>query len=917
MKNLLKLFALISLISMGTIFTACQQRATNRQYIVSAPAGNRYCEVAKSGETIIPNGRILTPMGKQITVAPHPYGLVLSPDGTVAVTANSGTNPFSISVIKNLDSDDIQVTQIPEGPDNDKGVLESVFMGLAITNDNKNVYVSGGNSNNIYVFDLNTSQKVDSINCASSWNGNEYSYGYLGDLVLSTDGNTLYVVDQINFCLNIIDIKQRKLVNRVRVGRYPFGVTLSPDGKKAYVANVGMYEYKAITGLDAKHLKEQSLDFPTSAYMSEHAIEGYALNDSMSVPPLGDPNVPESFSVWVVNLGDSAYVSSKIKTGFLVGQVIEGIAAVGGSSPNSVVASDKYLFVSNGNNDLISVIDPDTDTLIKHIHLYPDARFSNLRGVIPFGLALSPNMKRLYVAESGINAVAVINAETFDVLGHIPVGWFPSKLKVTPDGKKLVVANAKGFGSGPNGGADFDPSIAGTYIGSIMYGTVSILDIPDESQLGALSQKVVSNNFKIEPYKKNQDNNPVPAYPGEFTSPIKYVVFLSKENRTFDEVFGQVKEARGDPSMARYGAGVSFHNNKRTDSVINADIMVNHLALAQRFAMSDNFYVDSDVSADGHRWLTCTYPNEWVETSVSASYGGRRGMRQNSAAPGNFAFVGSSGAIYPEDYNEAGSMWEHLERNNISLFNFGFSVELAGAISDSTMKYGGEKYLVNYPVPAPVFVNSSRKYPTFNMAIPDQFRADIFIDEYTQKWLKPGMEPPGFISLILPNDHGAGERPAAGFPFRESYMADNDLALGRIIEFLSSTPFWKNMAIVVTEDDAQNGQDHVDAHRSIVMIISPYAKKNYVGHHHYSFGSIFKTFWNILGIPYLNQFDAGASDLSDLFSIQPDFTPYHALPVDVRVFDPQKALDPFDEKFDWKAVANSPKLDHVDDMINP
>ena len=345
--------------------------------------------------------------------------------------------------------------------------------------------------------------------------------------------------------------------------------------------------------------------------------------------------------------------------------------------------------------------------------------------------------------------------------------------------------------------------------------------------------------------------------------------------------------------------------------------MVNHLALAQRFGISDNFYVDSDVSADGHRWLTCTYPNEWVETSVSASYGGRRGMNRNSTAPGNLAFVGSSGAIYPEDYNEAGSMWEHLERNNISLFNFGFSVELAGAISDSTMKYGGEKYLVNYPVPAPVFVNSSRKYPTFNMAIPDQFRADIFIDEYTQKWLKPGMEPPGFISLILPNDHGAGERPAAGFPFRESYMADNDLALGRIIEFLSSTPFWKNMAIVVTEDDAQNGQDHVDAHRSILMVISPYAKKNYVGHHHYSFGSIFKTFWNILGIPYLNQFDAWASDLSDLFSGQPDFTPYHALPVDVRVFDAQKALDPFDEKFDWKAVANSPKLDNVDDMINP
>jgi len=145
-------------------------------------------------------------------------------------------------------------------------------------------------------------------------------------------------------------------------------------------------------------------------------------------------------------------------------------------------------------------------------------------------------------------------------------------------------------------------------------------------------------------------------------------------------------------------------------------------------------------------------------------------------------------------------------------------------------------------------------------------------------------------------------------------MVDNDLALGRIVEFLSSTPYWKNMAIFVTEDDAQDGRDHIDAHRSILMLISPYAKKNYVSHVHYSFGSIFKTFWNILGINYLNQYDAGATDMSDMFTNEPDYTPYFALPADIRIFDPQKALDPFDEKFDWKAVADSPKLDNPEDM---
>jgi len=174
---------------------------------------------------------------------------------------------------------------------------------------------------------------------------------------------------------------------------------------------------------------------------------------------------------------------------------------------------------------------------------------------------------------------------------------------------------------------------------------------------------------------------------------------------------------------------------------------------------------------------------------------------------------------------------------------------------------------------------------------------------------------PQLITVIIPNDHGAGERPDAGYPFRESYMVDNDLAVGRIIEFLSHTPYWKNMAIFITEDDAQNGVDHIDAHRSILMVISPYAKKDYVSKVHYSFGSIFKTFWNLLGLPYLNQYDAAATDLSDMFSDTPDFTPYIALPPDLRIFDPDKALSPIDEDFDWNSLAESPILDDPEEMI--
>jgi hypothetical protein len=222
---------------------------------------------------------------------------------------------------------------------------------------------------------------------------------------------------------------------------------------------------------------------------------------------------------------------------------------------------------------------------------------------------------------------------------------------------------------------------------------------------------------------------------------------------------------------------------------------------------------------------------------------------------------------------------------------------------------------VNFPVPGPLYENSSKKYATYNMAIPDQFRMDSFIEEFKEKWIGEGKDMPQVLTIMLPNDHGAGDRPWAGFPYRESYMADNDLALGRLIEFLSNTPYWKNMAVIVTEDDSQDGVDHVDAHRSLLMVMSPYAKKGHVSHVNTSFGSIFKTIFNILGIPYLNQYDATATDLSDMFQSEPDFTPYVALPVDKRVFDPQKALDPFDENFDWEAAANSPKLDYPPDLL--
>jgi len=897
------------------ILSSCNMSIQDEEkWIIKAPAQSEYTLINPKGITVIPNGRYITPLGKSITIAPHPYGLEISHNGDIAVTANSGINPISISIIRGLNSGNLTVKQVPENVLGDNDVLASVYMGLAITPDDSAVYVSAGQENKIYLFDLFTGERKSEINCFSTKDSVSHKDGFIGDLTLTSDGKTLYAVDQINFELLIIDAVQNKVMNRVKTGRYPFGLALSPDEKKIYVANVGMYEYKIISSVDPENLENTAEEFPVYAYLSEASVKGIN-TDTLVVPPLGEPNGPESFSVWTISLdGENPKVINKVKTGFLVGELVDGVPAVGGSSPNSIVSTEKYVFVSNGNNDCISVMDINSDTIVKNIFLQPDTRLKNLRGIIPFGISKSPDNKNVFVAEAGLNAIGIIDADELVVKGHIPVGWFPSKVKVSPDGKKLIVANAKGYGSGPNGGNSFKAGPEGSYIGSLMKGTLSVLEIPRDIELDKYTNKVINNNFRFERYTGQDSVSPIPQFPGEFESPIKHIVFISKENRTYDEVFGQIAKGKGESRLARYGKDVSMKKKSGDPSMTGLTIMPNHLKLAAEFSTSDNFYVDADVSADGHRWLVCTYPNQWVEVNSPLSYGGGRSSTTTSEAPGSLAIENASGAIYPEDYNEAGSLWDNLGRHNIDFFNFGFGVMFEPHFTLQHFKFTGYKQLINYPLPGPLFDKTSRKYPTYNMMIPDQFRADMFIEEFSEKWLTGNDSLPSVLTIILPNDHGAGDRPEEGYPYRESYMADNDLALGRIVEFLSSTPYWKNMAIFVTEDDAQDGRDHVDAHRSLLLVISPYTKKNYMSHVHYSFGSIFKTFWNILGIPALNHYDAGSNDLGDMFTNKPDFAPYTALPVDIRIFDPQKALDPLDEKFNWKAVENSPILDNPNDM---
>jgi hypothetical protein len=415
-------------------------------------------------------------------------------------------------------------------------------------------------------------------------------------------------------------------------------------------------------------------------------------------------------------------------------------------------------------------------------------------------------------------------------------------------------------------------------------------------------------------------DSPLPLYPGEKASPIKHIVYITKENRTYDEVFGQMPDARGDSSLARFGLrsevwgkkpGKRGQKGPDTDTLFlsQADITPNHHRAARQFAFSDNFYCDSDASIHGHHWMMGVIPNEWVETNSNTS----KSARLFSPAPGR-RFPGSTGSMDPEDFAETGGLWEALERKGIDFYNFGEANETAHVREEWNDTATGAAHGVMVPMQDALFRRTSRDYAGYNTNIPDQFRMDQFEREFTRRYLKGKGRMPSLVTVQIPNDHTASPRPADGYPYTHSYVADNDLALGRILHFLSRTPYWKNMLVVVTEDDPQGGVDHVDAHRSILLMAGPYVKRGHVSHTHANFGSILKMIYNILGVPYVNQYDVTATHLGDFFTAKPDYRPYDLVFPDKRVFDAKVAMRRYGRETDWRKVMKGPEMDDEDDQ---
>ena len=859
---------------------------------LSVPGYNEMAKIDPNGHSILPSGRYVTPAGKSIRISHDPFGLAISPDQKVAITMHE--NAITIIDLATLNQDRIPAYyNKKESP-----LLKGSFLGVAFDTRKSLVYLSGGDEGSVVVFDYVSKKKVDSIYLDGVFNGIKYEGSFTSDLIYYAQKNELLILDRGNFRLVRYSLTNKKIVASIPTGRQPFGLAMSPDQKTVLVANVGMYAYPIVEGTTKENLKTQYVNWHPYGNNTKASIEGTVI-DGKKIPGLGSPNAPESMSVFCIDLTKNK-TFAKLKTGMLLGELVEDAEVIGGASPNSIVMGRKYAYVTNATNDNIAVIDYKMGSIIKHIPIKVDQRIDKLRGLVPFGIDLSKDEQYLYVALLGFNAVAKIEIASQKTLGLIPTGWGTTRVKLSNNDSNLYVTSCRGLGAGPNGGKTFTTPIQGTYIGDIQLGSFQKIENPSQQLLQTYTQQVIANTFIT---KSTTDSLPLPVLPGSKTSPIKHIVFITKENRTFDEVFGQMNTVRGDNTLARFGLDVNVFGKK--DYVKNVNVTPNHHKIAKQFSVSDNFYCDSDASIHGHHWMMGVIPNEWVEANSSTE----KTADYFSSAPGR-RFPGSTGSMDPEDYAEIGGLWEALDRKKISYYNFGQANETAHVREDWNDTATGAAHIVMVPMQKGVWEKTSHNFAGYNTNIPDQFRAKQFEEEFTKKWLNGKDTLPQLITVMLPNDHTAGPRPEDGYPYSASYVADNDLALGRTLHFLSRTPYWKDMLVIVTEDDPQGGVDHIDAHRSILLMAGPYVKKNYVSQTHANFGSILKVIYNVLGIPYVNQYDITASLLSDFFTNKPDFTPYSFEFPSQEVFDWDKAMKKYNQTIDWRKIKQGPKMDN-------
>ncbi|MBI1341310.1 MAG: beta-propeller fold lactonase family protein [Terrimonas sp.] len=744
----------------------------------------------------LPNGWSLTPVGKSIPLGDLPLNLAVSSTKKYMAVTNNGQSVQSLQLINLKTEKLITSIEIPKS-----------WYGLKFSKDEKYLYASGGHDNWILKYALSHNKMVlkDSIKLGDKWPNKISPAG----IDIDDQQQLLYTVTKEDNSLYIIDLRTKKTLYKISLGGEGYACVLSPDKKTLYISCWGC---------------DKVIVFDTG----KRSISGE------------------------IRVGDN---------------------------PNEIclTRNGNYLLVANANDNSVSVIDTRKRTVIETLNaaLFPQAP----SGSTSDGVALSEDEKTVFIANADNNCLAVFDFSKpgFSVSqGFIPTGWYPTNVKVI--GNKIYVANGKGFTSKPNAKGpdpsskteevnyqqgDYKTNRSRTeYIGGLFKGTLGIINIPNEKTLSQYSKLVYENT----PYNKEkelnaagQKDNPIPMKVGD-ASPIKYVFYVIKENRTYDQVLGDMPEGNGDTSLVLFGKKITPNQHK----------------LAKDFVLLDNFYVDGEVSADGHNWSLGAYATDYLEKNWPSSYGGRGGSYD---AEGTREIAN----------NKGGFIWDHCKKAGITYRTYG---EFA------------DDYKANIPVLEGHFCPY---YTSWDETVRDTTRFYQWKREFDS--LLANHAVPQFNSLRFINDHTQGLKKGTPTPF--AHVADNDLAVGMFVEYLSHSPIWKETAIFIVEDDAQNGPDHVDAHRTTAYLAGGFVKRNFVDHTPYSTSSMLRTIELILGIPPMTQYDAAAEPMWRCFSAQADLTGFTSVPAAIDITEKNIALNEWQRRSELFDLS---KEDAIPDM---
>ncbi|HZD65659.1 MAG TPA: bifunctional YncE family protein/alkaline phosphatase family protein [Acidimicrobiales bacterium] len=769
---------------------------------------------------VTPVGFRVTPVGKRTTLGDLPLATAVSPDGKTMVIVNAGYGDQTVQVVDTATSKVVQTLSYK--------TPKAIFAGVAFGPQGHHAYVSGGGDNLIRTYTVSgqhlTENKSIALPTINPTGGKVNMFP--ARLAVTPDGKRLVVADQLADAATVVDLATGS-THTVGVGHRPYGVAISPDGKTAYVSNQGA---KTLSVVDIA--------------------------------------------------GTTPVVRSTITVGTHPNQILMNHAG-------------SRLYVANGDSDQISVVDTATGKVAHTISLAPYKKAPV--GANPDGIALSPDQNTLYVANSGDNDLAVVNLGKDQVQGLIPTAWYPTSVRQV--GSRLYAISAKGLGAGPNpngpnpytdnyrrshDAAAWDAQ----YVGSMMKGMLTTLAVPTRAGLAQDTRRVDANDG----FAKGSSvrggggvgQSVIPRHVGQ-SSPIKHVIYVVKENRTYDQEFGSLGKGNGDPKLNLFGHASA--PNSRT--------------LQRRFVTLDNFYANSEVSAQGWNWVVASNSNPYTEQTWVANYSGR-----------NHPYPSEKGdpAIAPNVSPADAYMWDRLADKHISFRNYGFYVHPNAAnqevASDPRLNAHTDHAFRGFDLNCPDSANSFTARSS-KCGLPR-------ITEWKREFAGyvKHHDLPTFEFLRLPNDHTDATAP--GKPTPKAYVADNDWALGQLVDAVSHSPYWRNTAIFVTEDDAQAGPDHVDAHRTISQVISPYTRTGNVDSTFYDTASMLRTMELIVGIKPLTQFDAYATPMVNSFTNHPNLTPYTAVKPTTNMAATNTASSPMAAQSARQNVAEADRINEAE-----